>query len=306
MAAARSSSIICCAACRISLFRVKTIKKRQKKFGSFTKNEMHDSSPVVQLSFILFLSPLKIVYLVEYDVTWSRFVLYCHYACVPTLQIYYLSYMWSHSFSTLSLSQLTLFFYSTSNQLLSLLVWLKKSTLSDFSLLTLLNRWFQLQNENYRPKVLSLLLSRCRLGNTYVRVVRWALYKLKYFKNLKWGAFFHMKSPALRVDIVPASTNKTDVWTAYEGNAYNCFITAGIYVLVLVFSAWQSVVNAKLAWTERNKKRLIYFKCLTNSSSHKNTDKYIPSCPCFIPMRLLCFLYSQKSVFAHWHVYTNG
>ena len=56
-----------------------------------------------------------------------------------------------------------------------------------------------------------------------------------------------MKSPALRVDIVPASTNKTDVWTAYEGNAYNCFITAGIYVLVLVFSAWQSVVNAKLA-----------------------------------------------------------
>ena len=97
--------------------------------------------------------------------------------------------------SQLSLSQLTLFFYSTSNQLLSLLVWLKKSTLSDFSLLSLLNRWFQLQNENYRPKVLSLLLSRCRLGNTYVRVVRWALYKLKYFKNLNEAPFFTWNHP---------------------------------------------------------------------------------------------------------------
>ena len=41
------------------------------------------------------------------------------------------------------------------------------------------------------------------------------------------GAFFYTKSPALRVDVVPATNNRTDVFTAYEGNAYNCFITAG-------------------------------------------------------------------------------
>lgn len=61
------------------------------------------------------------------------------------------------------------------------------------------------------------------------------------------GAFFYTKSPALRVDVVPATNNRTDVFTAYEGNAYNCFITAGVYVAVLAFSAWQVTVNSKLS-----------------------------------------------------------
>ena len=34
--------------------------------------------------------------------------------------------------------------------------------------------------------------------------------------------------------------------TRNKGNAYNCFITAAIYVVVLIFSAWQGTVNAKL------------------------------------------------------------
>merc|ERR1712106_1307934 len=57
------------------------------------------------------------------------------------------------------------------------------------------------------------------------------------------GAFYHVKSPALRDDIVPANSTKVAVWAAYEANAYNCYITAAIYAGTLVFSVFQVYVN---------------------------------------------------------------
>jgi len=57
------------------------------------------------------------------------------------------------------------------------------------------------------------------------------------------GAFYHVKSPALRDDIVPANSTKEAVWAAYEANAYNCYITAAIYAGTLVFSVFQVYVN---------------------------------------------------------------
>merc|ERR1711935_224513 len=57
------------------------------------------------------------------------------------------------------------------------------------------------------------------------------------------GSFYHVKSPALRDDIVPANSTKEAVWAAYEANAYNCYITAAIYAGTLVFSVFQVYVN---------------------------------------------------------------
>jgi len=62
------------------------------------------------------------------------------------------------------------------------------------------------------------------------------------------GAFFHVKSPALRDDISPeldenGEVTKDSIMKAYETSAYNCYITAGMYAGTLVFSIWQVAVN---------------------------------------------------------------
>merc|ERR1712062_869229 len=51
------------------------------------------------------------------------------------------------------------------------------------------------------------------------------------------GIFFHIKSPALRDDISPASDSQKDVYDAYDNSAY--------YVATLLFSMWQVGVNRR-------------------------------------------------------------
>lgn len=69
------------------------------------------------------------------------------------------------------------------------------------------------------------------------------------------GVFFQIKSPALYPDIAMNSTqigNQTFVYAAYEDAAKNCYIAAGMYVLVFFFSLWQWRVNRSLqAYTVR-------------------------------------------------------
>lgn len=58
------------------------------------------------------------------------------------------------------------------------------------------------------------------------------------------GAFFHVKSPALREDInVNKTATKEEIYAAYDTSAYNCYITAAMYAVVIVFSGWQVAVN---------------------------------------------------------------
>jgi len=59
------------------------------------------------------------------------------------------------------------------------------------------------------------------------------------------GVAFKQRSPALYEDINldkenPAVySNQAEVYDAYDGSASNCFIAAGCYLALFVFSLWQ-------------------------------------------------------------------
>lgn len=70
------------------------------------------------------------------------------------------------------------------------------------------------------------------------------------------GVFFSIKSPALYNDIRKLNESEINqqsvVYAAYDDAAKNCYIAAGIYVIVFIFSLWQWKVNRSLqAYTVR-------------------------------------------------------
>lgn len=75
---------------------------------------------------------------------------------------------------------------------------------------------------------------------------------IPYFLQLILGGFFYIRSPALFEDIPKDEAT----WHAqnfsleyvkekYEQNAINCFIAAGIYVAIFIFSFIQQRMNAQ-------------------------------------------------------------
>jgi len=61
------------------------------------------------------------------------------------------------------------------------------------------------------------------------------------------GVAYHMYSPALREDLALPSKTPTEeqVKLAYKETGTNCLMTAALYAVTLVFSAWQVHVNNK-------------------------------------------------------------
>ncbi|XP_002127252.3 ribonuclease kappa-B [Ciona intestinalis] len=66
------------------------------------------------------------------------------------------------------------------------------------------------------------------------------------------GGAYKLRSPALYKDIpidfknAALASNQKEVFAAYDSSGTNCFIAAGLYVLVLFFSLWQWKVNKSL------------------------------------------------------------
>nr|CAB3265617.1 ribonuclease kappa-B [Phallusia mammillata] len=78
-----------------------------------------------------------------------------------------------------------------------------------------------------------------------------------FMQCLMGGAYF-LHSPALYDDLPVVYTtwstisNRTIIFEAYEETGINCFIAAGLYLVVFVFSFWQYRVNKSLqAYTIR-------------------------------------------------------
>lgn len=68
---------------------------------------------------------------------------------------------------------------------------------------------------------------------------------------LLMGGFYYNKSVNLVGDLVIGTYNTTQQFytmadAAFDQNAYNCWIAAAIYVLLLALSVWQMKVNQKL------------------------------------------------------------
>lgn len=65
------------------------------------------------------------------------------------------------------------------------------------------------------------------------------------------GGFYYNKSVNLVGDLKIGTYNTSQQFyaladAAYDQAAYNCWIAAAIYILLLVFSVWQLKVNQKL------------------------------------------------------------
>lgn len=68
------------------------------------------------------------------------------------------------------------------------------------------------------------------------------------------GIFYRIHSPALYNDIRKLNESEISkpevVYAAYDGASTNCFIAAGLYVIVFLFSLWQwRVNNSRRAYT---------------------------------------------------------
>ena len=90
---------------------------------------------------------------------------------------------------------------------------------------------------------MKLLGPKCSVCCNLISI--WAMIML-----LLMGGFFSLRSPALYADIKKLNDSQISqpdvVYAAYDDAARNCYIAAGMYVVVFFFSLWQWRVNRSL------------------------------------------------------------